>query len=216
MDIQNITSELDICRDCATYGNYDEALVYFEAIFTAINLHIKQLEDPAQQQKWSKLTQTLTSEFTIVKEITAQLSALKRLGVKGRPSSRSNSNSDLPTAGARSTPPAIRKPVYLKQSEKSILIRNKSDAKQSRKSANNPSSGIRTKPVSKSRSGSLGRKKEEDAVVEETVPGKPEFDSTGYDKDLVDMLKRDIIQASPNVKWNDIAGLREAKCRLSF
>lgn len=36
------------------------------------------------------------------------------------------------------------------------------------------------------------------------------------------MLKRDIIQASPNVKWADIAGLREAKgitytaCRLAW
>jgi katanin p60 ATPase-containing subunit A1 len=37
------------------------------------------------------------------------------------------------------------------------------------------------------------------------------FDSSGYDKDLVEMVKRDILQTNPNIKWDSIAGLREAK-----
>ena len=41
-----------------------------------------------------------------------------------------------------------------------------------------------------------------------------EFDTTGYDKDLVDMVKRDILQRNPNVRWDDIAGLRDAKALL--
>lgn len=36
----------------------------------------------------------------------------------------------------------------------------------------------------------------------------------GYEKDLVDVVKRDILNTSPNVKWSDIAGLREAKALL--
>lgn len=29
------------------------------------------------------------------------------------------------------------------------------------------------------------------------------FDGTGYDKDLVEALERDIISQNPNVKWYD-------------
>ncbi|KAG5448374.1 Katanin p60 ATPase-containing subunit A-like 1 [Clonorchis sinensis] len=37
------------------------------------------------------------------------------------------------------------------------------------------------------------------------------FDPSGYDKDLVEMLERDIVQRNPNVRWDDIAELEEAK-----
>merc|ERR1711978_26289 len=37
------------------------------------------------------------------------------------------------------------------------------------------------------------------------------FDGSGYDKDLVEMLERDIVQKGPNIHWDDIADLHEAK-----
>ncbi|BES93995.1 Katanin p60 ATPase-containing subunit [Nesidiocoris tenuis] len=38
------------------------------------------------------------------------------------------------------------------------------------------------------------------------------FDPSGaYDQDLVDMLERDIVQKNPNIRWDDIADLHEAK-----
>lgn len=45
---------------------------------------------------------------------------------------------------------------------------------------------------------------------DETEPEK-KFDPSGYDKDLVEALERDIVVRNPNVPWNDIAGLSEAK-----
>nr|XP_027211602.1 katanin p60 ATPase-containing subunit A1-like isoform X1 [Penaeus vannamei] len=37
------------------------------------------------------------------------------------------------------------------------------------------------------------------------------FDPSGYDRDLVDMIERDIVQKNPSIRWNDIADLHEAK-----
>ncbi|XP_063840475.1 katanin p60 ATPase-containing subunit A-like 1 isoform X5 [Scylla paramamosain] len=37
------------------------------------------------------------------------------------------------------------------------------------------------------------------------------FDPSGYDRDLVDMLERDIVQKNPSIRWTDIADLQEAK-----
>ena len=39
----------------------------------------------------------------------------------------------------------------------------------------------------------------------------PKFDGSGYDNDLVEMLERDIVQKDPNIHWDDIADLQEAK-----
>jgi len=39
----------------------------------------------------------------------------------------------------------------------------------------------------------------------------PKFDGSGYDTDLVEMLERDIVQKDPNIHWDDIADLQEAK-----
>jgi hypothetical protein len=45
------------------------------------------------------------------------------------------------------------------------------------------------------------------------------FEASGFDKDLVDMVKRDILQTNPNVKWDSIAGacifLRECSVKWS-
>ncbi|KNC96074.1 uncharacterized protein SPPG_08465 [Spizellomyces punctatus DAOM BR117] len=63
----------------------------------------------------------------------------------------------------------------------------------------------------------VAREKEDnkEKVAPETDEnGKPNFDGAGYDKELVEIVKRDILQSTPNVRWTDIAGLREAKSLL--
>lgn len=58
---------------------------------------------------------------------------------------------------------------------------------------------------------------EHDQSPEEVRPEVEEnkFQASSHaDVDLVDMLERDIVQKNPNITWNDIADLREAKSLL--
>lgn len=41
--------------------------------------------------------------------------------------------------------------------------------------------------------------------------GERRFDPTGYDKDLVETIEREIVIRQPSVYWRNIAGLDEAK-----
>lgn len=59
-----------------------------------------------------------------------------------------------------------------------------------------------------------GASAETDPKPEDEDEGDPEerrFDGSGMDKDLVDLLERDIVQKDPNIHWDDIADLHEAK-----
>lgn len=40
------------------------------------------------------------------------------------------------------------------------------------------------------------------------------FECHGMERELADVLERDIVQKNPNVKWDDIADLQEAKSLL--
>ena len=51
----------------------------------------------------------------------------------------------------------------------------------------------------------------DDDEGEDEEEGERRFDGSGIDKDLIDMLERDIVQKDPNIHWDDIADLNEAK-----
>ncbi|KAL1138459.1 hypothetical protein AAG570_008523 [Ranatra chinensis] len=46
---------------------------------------------------------------------------------------------------------------------------------------------------------------------EKDIIEEKRFDPSGYDRDLVETIERDIVQKNPNIRWEDIADLQEAK-----
>lgn len=50
---------------------------------------------------------------------------------------------------------------------------------------------------------------------EKEVEEEKKFECHGMERDLADILERDILQKNPNVKWDDIADLEDAKNLLN-
>ncbi|CDQ64385.1 unnamed protein product [Oncorhynchus mykiss] len=70
----------------------------------------------------------------------------------------------------------------------------------------------RAKPLkSKEKNEALATPKDDKKKLEVSEKDVKKFDGQGYDKDLIEALERDIISQNPNVKWDDIADLEEAK-----
>ena len=49
------------------------------------------------------------------------------------------------------------------------------------------------------------------APKDEEIHSEKKFEVFGPDGELVDMLERDILQKNPNIRWDDIADLEDAK-----
>jgi len=52
---------------------------------------------------------------------------------------------------------------------------------------------------------------EEEEPEQVLIHGKPPFNPPGYEKEMIELVTKDILQSTPDVKWDDIAGLKEAK-----
>ena len=66
--------------------------------------------------------------------------------------------------------------------------------------------------ISSAASNKDGDKKEGEVEEEEEEQQEKKFEPSSHaDVDLVDMLERDILQKNPNIRWDDIADLLEAK-----
>uniref|UniRef100_A0A3P8WGT6 Katanin p60 ATPase-containing subunit A1 n=1 Tax=Cynoglossus semilaevis TaxID=244447 RepID=A0A3P8WGT6_CYNSE len=66
-------------------------------------------------------------------------------------------------------------------------------------------------PYKKEAKEAVGKTKDDKNKAETQEKDIKRFDGTGYDKDLVEALERDIITQNPNIKWDDIADLEDAK-----
>ena len=204
-------------RELALIGNYEEAEIYYSVAISSL----KRLQ--GQQQGDVIAGDKLTEELEIALMLRSTLSSFKDRRLESQ-------SQDTPVRDPVPHPPA--RPLHIvsrhspaaagheqenrkpHQPSKPLLKKHNVDingrgfsrgqAREASPHIRQPVGGARKQPQ-----GGGGDKVK--AKKSEKENSKDRFDYQGYDKDLVDIMERDILLRDPNVKWSDIAGLKEAK-----
>ncbi|GAB1607013.1 katanin p60 ATPase-containing subunit A1 [Argonauta hians] len=187
-------------REYAMTGNYETSLVYYRGLLLKVQKLIVSSKDRTKQSTWSRAKTYFTKECDAVKNIMTILNGMQKcqagsyLFVHEEPT-RDPEIWPLPT------------PVEHKHSPNLWGPHRPQPKKPEPKKPNPRVPPARQKPSTADRNKERGgrerpKRKEED---------EKKFDPPGVDKELVANLERDIVQRNPNVHWEDIADLVEAK-----
>ncbi|CAA6660819.1 unnamed protein product [Spirodela intermedia] len=219
--LAGLQDHVKLAREYALEGLYDTSIIFFDGAIAQINKHLSSLDDPILRSKWVNCKKALSEEVDVVKQLDAELRSFKDIPGSRRPSSPPiHSKSfvfqpldEYPTSsgGTMDDPD--------KSSQDGVWARGSV----SRAGA----AGRGAKPNSSTKSGSAvrsttapgvsGKKGKSNSGKTDSVSGDGEEGKSkkgqyeGPDGDLAAMLERDVLDSTPGVRWDDVAGLNEAK-----
>ncbi|MCJ8740402.1 hypothetical protein PDJAM_G00058620 [Pangasius djambal] len=216
MNLDEICDNTKKGREYALLGNYDSSMVYYQGVLQQIQKHCQSLRDPALKVKWQQVKQELVEEYEQVRSIVTTLESFKTDKPVDLPSTRPEDYTRDPAVWPPPTPAEHRPPAQVKRPTTGVKAQRKDSPGMQQQHRGAAGKG---QPSSKS-DRPTGRDPRNPKVKEEKGKNAQEgaaegelkkFDDTGYDSDLVNALERDIVSRNPNVHWNDIADLEDAK-----
>ncbi|XP_065907565.1 katanin p60 ATPase-containing subunit A-like 1 [Dysidea avara] len=237
----DIVENTRLAREASLVGKYDESVVYYESTVSLIKRHMKNTNDYNSKKKWQQVLDDLKKEHELIMQILSTLASFRAdpsiaAGGDHRKKKEDNPTRD-PDVWPPPTPqehnsrparvikpkreevrPAPRKPGAPSSVQQQKQVR-RSDAKPAAggvagRKYPSPAGGAGARPKGgKPEKGGKDQSKDggKESGGHDEKPVKVNFDPSGYDKALVEALERDIVQRNPNIHWEDIAGLTEAK-----
>uniref|UniRef100_A0A673NGI8 Katanin p60 ATPase-containing subunit A-like 1 n=1 Tax=Sinocyclocheilus rhinocerous TaxID=307959 RepID=A0A673NGI8_9TELE len=216
--IMNLTEICDNAkkgREYALLGNYDSSMVYYQGVMQQIHKHCQSLRDPALKVKWQQVRQELAEEYEQVKSLVNTLESFKVDKPVDFPNPLPEESPRDPNVWPPPTPAEHRGPVQVK---KPITVskpqRKESPGMQHRGPLGRGQPNIKSeRPNTRDGRGNKAKDEKSKKNAQEGAADveQRKFDGTGYDSDLVDALERDIVSRNPNIHWDDIADLEDAK-----
>ncbi|KAG2313717.1 hypothetical protein Bca52824_025274 [Brassica carinata] len=225
--LAGLQDHLKLAREYALEGSYDTSVIFFDGTLAQINKHLNSLDDPMTRTKW--MNEAILEETEVVKQLDAERRAFKealplaidvlllRLSIPLDEYQTSSS----PSSGAPMDDPDVwRPPTHDAWYEKSPRDGAWSRAGPTTRTAPSSQGGRGSKSAAASaRSSVAGRKKR--AASKSTKPDSTNGDAEDGkskrglyeepDENLAAMLERDVLDSTPGVCWDDVAGLSEAK-----
>uniref|UniRef100_A0A672MB37 Katanin p60 ATPase-containing subunit A1 n=1 Tax=Sinocyclocheilus grahami TaxID=75366 RepID=A0A672MB37_SINGR len=184
MNLTEICNNAKKGREYALLGNYDSSMVYYQGVMQQIHKHCQSLRDPALKVKWQQVRQELAEEYEQVKSLVNTLESFKVDKPVDFPNPQPEESPRDPNVWPPPTPAEHRQFRICEYLLSCVVAM--CPACLCFQSKKNVQEGA--------------------ADVEQR-----KFDGTGYDSDLVDALERDIVSRNPNIHWDDIADLEDAK-----
>ncbi|KAJ8385930.1 hypothetical protein AAFF_G00178920 [Aldrovandia affinis] len=210
MSLLEISENVKLAREYALLGNYSSAVVCYQGVLEQIKKYHFSVRESALQQKWQQVWQEIDEENNHVREIMTTLESFRLETTPSKPSCQEGDIWPVPVE-RRSSPCPVRRPQVPykdgKPHNNRLSVVGRAQYRQSPRGPN----GDRAKPVKGKEKREGPNKPNKDEKNKADVSEVKKFDGTGFDKDLVEALERDIISQNPNVKWDDIADLEEAK-----
>ncbi|XP_057671463.1 katanin p60 ATPase-containing subunit A-like 1 [Diorhabda carinulata] len=238
VSIKEISDNVRLAREMTMLGNYESSEVYYEGCLQMISKLILVISDSLRKTKWQQVQKQVSSEYEHVKILKTMLQTLRLetsvevpTGVRKRdePNLADITNSDAfsqndpdiwppPTPVDHSNGPKSRIAVAKRSDAKKYPASRAGSSTAKKLEINRHSKSIKKeeRPTS-SRSERIGDNKPEKDHKDSENNEKNEptdekkFECHGMERELADTLERDIVQKNPNIHWDDIADLHEAK-----
>ncbi|KAF7997168.1 hypothetical protein HCN44_005445 [Aphidius gifuensis] len=236
VSVNEICENTKLARDMALTGNYDTSGVYYQGVIQQIHRLLATIVDTTRKAKWQLVQQQIANEFEKVKSSAHTLQLFKvdvrserMLGSASLQYEEPTRDAALWSSGSMGSSWGVQTPRDLDVWLPPTPTEQKTSVKSqniNRKQLNRPGLKKTVTTASKKNDTKTTNNKKDDSSKknlkrddkEKTESEKNDveveerkFESAGNDKDLVDVLERDIVQKNPNIHWEDIADLHEAK-----
>eukprot|EP01095_Lingulamoeba_sp_RSL-Kostka_P003393 TRINITY_DN14381_c0_g1_i1.p1 TRINITY_DN14381_c0_g1~~TRINITY_DN14381_c0_g1_i1.p1 ORF type:complete len:501 (+),score=180.44 TRINITY_DN14381_c0_g1_i1:55-1557(+) len=233
MNVQNIRENIKFAREYSLIGNYDMSVIYFENVFQQLQELVRVNNDVIEKKKkWQNVIDKLSVEFDLVKQLQNELDNFYNFTTYNENNSSSHSSSSSSSSKKRignkskiNSKPYGKKTNISKRNnqnkENHSQNHNSNEDQHVKRALNtiNEVTNISKASYSKNNqennnNNTAGGEEEETNENEENSEQIEENPFAGYDQELVNMIQRDILDVSPNVKWENVAALSEAKTLL--
>ncbi|KAK7907560.1 hypothetical protein WMY93_016172 [Mugilogobius chulae] len=216
MSVREIVENVKLAREYALLGNYSSASVLYQGVLDQIKKHIYTVCEGSFQQRWQQVWQEINEESCQVQDIMSTLEKFQFDAAAAKPANHSDFDQRPVHVESRPSPCPVRRPNPCKEHKApnnrlSVAVR----AQQRHSPRGNGDRGKlpknKDKDVKEAKEGAGKSKEDKNNKADVQEKEIKKFDGSGYDKDLVESLERDIVSLTPNIKWDDIAALEEAK-----
>ncbi|KAL0415295.1 UNVERIFIED_CONTAM: Katanin p60 ATPase-containing subunit A1 [Sesamum latifolium] len=237
--LAGLQDHLKLAREYAVEGLYDTSVIFFDGAIAQINKHLNTVDDPLLRSKWMNVKKAISEETEVVKQLDAEKRSFKEVPIGRRPNSPPISTKssfvfqpldEYPTSsGAPMDDPDVwrppsRDPTGRRPTRTSQVGMRKSPQDgawarggSTRTTARGGRTGASSKANTGVRSSTTGRKTsaksttgKADSVLDR-IGNIPMLMSERVIEfgDSVDNV--DVLDSTPGVRWDDVAGLSEAK-----